>query len=662
MRLENRRDSIAATKHSRGRFALLTLVLAAVTVTAYWPSLRGGFIWDDPDYVVNNPTLRSVDGLRAMWTDIHSLPQWYPVVHTTFWVEYQLFGLRPVVYKVTNLSLHIATALLLWRLLRNLEVPGSYLAALAFALHPMHVESVAWITERKNALSGVFYLLAMLAYFRSIGLWKPALEPTGERHKGGAINRQWYLVALTLFAAALLSKTVTASLNAAVLVLIWWKRGRVDRADVLPLVPMFLMGIGMGLVTAGLERHHVGAIGPEWDYSPTWHGELAARTLIAGRAVWFYFGKLVWPHPVAFMYDRWTIDPRDWLQWLYPAAAAVVIVALFVLRNRIGRGPLAAALLFGGTLFPALGFFNVFPHRYSFVADHFQHLASIALTTLICAIIGLWLRRVNRLGVCIAVQAVVVAVLGALTFRQGFAYESPRTLWEDTLAKSPRSWVAHTNLGKLAAERNELPLAIRFHQQALSLAPGVADTWYNMGAVHASRQEWAEATDAFMRVRALSEQKPWSSVNLDAIVGLARIAVLHEHDPVKAEQLYQEAIGIHPRYPPALHYYGRFLQSNGRLPEAILQFDEQVQAAPGDTSARLQLGVALLQAGQAPLAIDQLEAALQLSPDRVDVLVNLGIAQQLAGQRAGAVQSFERALRIDPTNQMARERLNALNE
>src|SRR5688572_14862801 len=371
---------------SRRRSALIgSGVLLAMTLIAYLPAFRAGFIWDDPDYVVNNATLRSLDGLRQIWFVPRATPQYYPLVHTSFWIEYQLWRLNPAGYHAVNVLLHALAAVLLWRVLKLLDVPGAWLAAAIFAVHPMHVESVAWVTERKNVLSGVFYLAAALAYFRSsFGLWgsgigedkDTAVDSSNTRHPKPDTR---YSLSLGLFVCALLSKTVTASLPATILLVIWWKRGRITRRDVVPLIPFFVIGVALALNTARLEREHVGASGAEFDFSAL------DRILIAGRAAWFYAWKLIAPVNLSFIYPRWTIDDRAAWQYAFPLAAVALVAALFVLRHRIGRGPLVAILFFGGTLVPALGFFNVYPMRYTFVADHFAYHASIGIIVLIAA-------------------------------------------------------------------------------------------------------------------------------------------------------------------------------------------------------------------------------------------------------------------------------------
>ena len=326
------------------RLAIRDLLLAAALVSAvllaYHPAWHGGLIWDDDGHVTR-PELRSWQGLYRIWYEPGATQQYYPALHTAFWIEHRLWGDATLGYHLVNVLLHAAAAALVALVLRRLAVPGAYLAAAVFALHPVHVESVAWITEQKNTLSAVFYLAAMLVYLRFDRTRK--LLP--------------YCCALGLFVLGLESKTVTATLPAALLVIFWWQRGRLSwRRDVLPLVPFFVLGAAAGLVTAVFERKLIGAEGAAFDWS------ILDRCLIAGRAICFYLGKLFWPADLIFIYPRWHIDPSDWRQYLYPAAAVGLLAAAWaVWAVRRWRGPLAAMLYFVGTLLPVLGFCNVYP-------------------------------------------------------------------------------------------------------------------------------------------------------------------------------------------------------------------------------------------------------------------------------------------------------------
>jgi hypothetical protein len=281
-------------------------LLVLLPFLIYFPAINGGFIWDDDAYVTENATLRSAEGLKQIWFSPNATPQYYPLVFTTFWLEHKLWDLNPSGYHVTNIFLHGLNALLLWRLLRYLKVSWALLAAAGFALHPVHVESVAWITERKNVLSGVFYFSAAILMVKYLRLGESPISKPGDQWKN-------FLLALWFFICALMSKTVTCSLPAAILLMIWWKRGRIQKRDVSILLPFFILGLSAGLFTVWLERHHVGALGGEWNFS------VMERILIAGRALWFYAGKLLWPADLSFSYPRWKIDAGLWRQYLWPA-------------------------------------------------------------------------------------------------------------------------------------------------------------------------------------------------------------------------------------------------------------------------------------------------------------------------------------------------------
>ncbi len=329
---------------------LIAAALLVATLAAYQPAWNGGMLWDD-DKHVTSPELRSPDALPRIWFDVGATQQYYPVVHSAFWIQHRLWGDATTGYHIVNVVLHVLSALLLFLILRQLAIPGALLAAAVFALHPVHVESVAWITELKNTLSGVFCLLAALAYLRY------------DRNR----NASTYAISFGLFVLALLSKSVTATLSGALLVVLWWQRGRLGwRRDVVPLLPFMGVGAASGLFTAWVERTHIGAEGPEFSLT------LVERALIAGRAIWFYLAKLLWPIDLVFIYPRWQVSQGEAWQYLYPAGVVVLLATLWLLRKR-SRAPIAALLIFAGTLFPVLGFFNVFPFRYSFVADHFQY-------------------------------------------------------------------------------------------------------------------------------------------------------------------------------------------------------------------------------------------------------------------------------------------------
>ena len=449
-----------ATSPPRGvRGAVFWLLLLA-TLLAYGPSLSGDFLWDDAGHVTN-PTLQSWSGLARIWIEPGATQQYYPLLHSAFWLEHKLWGDAPLCYRLVNVVWHTFSAWLLISLLRRLALPGALLAGFLFALHPVAVESVAWISEQKNTLSTVFYLTAALAWLAYEEDRRPAR----------------YALASAWFLAALLTKTVTATLPAALLVLAWWRRGRITwRGDVLPLLPWLAAGVAAGIFTAWFERTGIGAQGAGFE-----HG-LLERVLLAGRNAWFYLGTLLWPANLAFHYPPWSADVSRAAHYA-PALAALLLLAALAWYARRQRGPLAATLLFGGTLFPALGFIDVYPFIFSPVADHFQYLASLGVFAFIAAgltrAVGGGLRTWTRAQAATAGTALGL-MLGVLSFAQSRHYVEPVTLYRATLKRSPDSWIAHHNLAVELAARGEVGEALTHSRRAVELKPDFPEALNNL--------------------------------------------------------------------------------------------------------------------------------------------------------------------------------------
>lgn len=552
------------------RCLLPALALVVAVWLAYQPVWRAGFIWDD-DAHLTAPGLRSLPGLARIWTEPGVTQQYYPLLHSLFWVEHRLWGDHPLGYHLANLTLHTLAAVLFGLLLRQLlspPAPGGqarrcragveWWAAAIFALHPVHVESVAWISEQKNTLSAVFYLGAALAWLRFDS------DPRA-RHYG---------LALTLFGLGLLTKTVVATLPAALLVLAWWRHGRIDwHRDVRPLVPWFLLGATAGLFTAWVETHLIGARGEE--YALSW----IQRCLLAGRAVWFYLGKLAWPAELVFIYPRWTIEPGRFLHWLPLAGALAVTGLLWSFRTR-NRAPLAAWLLFGGTLFPVLGFFNVYPFLYSYVADHFQYLASLAVIALAAAGLA---RAPRMLGVGLA--AALLCTLGLLTWRQCGNYRNAEVLYRATLGRNPGCWMAWNNLGHLQlADRTRHTEAIASFAEALRLRPDYPEARGNLGLALTQAGRPAEAVPHLQESLRLKPGQYQMHNNLG-------IALATSGRPADALAAFRQAAALNPQLPNIEENWAKALLLLGRRDEAETHFARakmlrEQRASPGQPGSR----------------------------------------------------------------------------
>jgi tetratricopeptide (TPR) repeat protein len=576
---------------------LPALALTFLPLVSYIPATRGDFIWDDDMYVVNNQALRSAEGLYKIWLIPGGVPhtQYYPLTLSLFWLEYHAWGLDPIGYHWVNVGLHALNALLLWVILLRLSVPGAWLAAAIFAIHPVHVESVAWITERKNVLSGFFYLAALLAYLR-FALGDGSTRATGSRWG-------WYILSLILFLAALLSKTIACSLPAALFLLLWWQRGRLAWRDVVPLVPFFAVGIGLGLTTVWMEKVVLGVRGWEFDLS------LGERCLIAGRALWFYTSKLLWPQQLTFIYPRWHIDTGVWWQYLFPIAALLVAGVLWAQRRRWGSGPLVGVLFFAGTLVPALGFFDVYPMRYSFVADHFQYLASIGLIALAAAIAS---QQGGRLHfglkpVGSALAGGLLLVLAILTWEQCGVYANLKTLWTDTIEKDPECWMAHENLAYILGEEGKPREAVRHLLIGLRLYPHNAPAYYSLGTF-------------YLRLGNIPE----------------------------AQRCFAKALEQEPRYALAHQNLAGLLIQSGELKGGVDHLARALALDPNSSSNHFNLGTALAALGRLDEARHHLQRALDLDPNQAEIALSLGVVLIRTGDVTGAVESFRHAVKLKP--------------
>jgi protein O-mannosyl-transferase len=624
-----RRNQIAVKRGGSGsppaakfeRFAApigLAAILLA-TFLVYRPALDGATLWDDEGHITK-PELQSVSGLYRIWFELGATQQYYPLLHSAFWIEHKLWGDDPRGYHVVNVLWHMLSVVLLYLILARLKIPGALLAAAIFAVHPVMVESVAWISEQKNTLSAVFYLSAMLVYLR--------FDESRQLSQ--------YLVALVLFTLGLLTKTVIATLPAALLVIFWWQRGALSwKRDVLPLAPFLLLGAVGGLTTAWVERTLIGAEGADFALS------LLQRGLLAGRVIWFYLGKLIWPANLTFIYPRWTIDPTQAWQWMFPIAAVGVTVGLWLGRKR-WRGPLAGWLLFVGTLFPVLGFLNVFPFIFSFVADHFQYLASVAMIVLAAAGIATAASRLSPVGqyaiagVCVA----AVGMLAVLSFRQTYIYVDKVTLYQATLGRNPDCWMAHNNLGEVFSKTNP-PQAIAHYEAALRLRPDYPQAHNNLGFEFTRIGRAAEAIEHIEE--AIRLRPDFVDANLNLAIALQRVGRTDE-----AIAALRRFLVAHPDNAEARSNLGNMLIEAGRVPEGIAEFQFALRQKPDEPLILNSLGIALMFAGRAAEAIEPLQRAVSIKPDYFQARNSLGLALASVNRLSPAREQFASALQINP--------------
>ena len=643
------------------RTVLAVLALVAFALASYAPAmLWGGFVWDDLSFITAEPALEDLAGLKRIWFAPMEVeePFYRPLTYTTFWLEHKLWGFTPNGYHVVNVLLHAANAVLLWRILLALAVPGAWVVAAVFVVHPLHVESVAWAIERKDMLSGLLYLACVATWLRFLA----AREAAGRRTVG--TNWRLYGLALALLTAGLLAKNMVATLPAALLILQWWRSGRVNPTDIALVLPFFLVAAAF----AALDLQLVSTKTPaEFDFS------FVERLLIAARAVWFYVGKLAWPADLAVIYTRWDVQPSDPLAWLPLVAGLAVAAALWLQRGRLGRGPLAGALFFVVTLSPTLGFVNHTYMLFAFVADRYQYLAGIgALAVAIGAgtVAGRRLPDAWRRAAAVGGVAVLV-LLGALTWRQAAIYRDETTFFQHIVATNPDAVGAHLNLSKALFMENRFEEALAAARIAVAQRPDSHDALVNLAAALGELERYDEAEPHLRRAIALAPEEETAEPlnNLvallyrrgdklvqnerhdDAIAGW-REALTHTADPSIAFSLhikmgraewarsasaaaaaphYERALAIDESEASVLGDLASLRIAQQRYADATTLFQRALEQTPDAARFHAGLGYALYASGQANAAIASLERALALDADLDEARAHLALARRSAG-------------------------------
>jgi len=613
---------------------LLGFLIFVAILLAYQPALHGGFIWDDDSHISSNPALHSLAGLRAIWTTPGTTMQYYPLSFTVWWMDYHLWKLNTLGFHLQNIFLHALVAVLLWQVLKRLRVPGAWLAGAIFALHPVNVMSVAWMTELKNTLSCSLALMSVWAYLRFAGLGVYAPGPDGNSK-----SRPWrfYVLSLVLFLLAMCAKTAVSFLPASLLLVAWWQRDRLRWREVWPLLPMIGMVATMGQMTFYVEHHSGGATGPQFNI------DWIHRVLISGRSFWFYLGRLFFPHQLTFIYPRWDVEPGVWWQWLFPLATAGALMGVWLLRKRIGKGIFAALLHFyiGTSLLILM--VVLYMTQYSFVSDHWQYFGCMSVMTLVAAGITMafgflgtrnpWLRPVF----CGA----LLLTLGVLTWQQCKMYADVETLWRTTIRLNPDCWMAHNNLGIVFVEQGRTDEAINQYHEAIRIKPDDAFTHNNLGNALLKMGSVDEAITQFQQALQI---KPDSA---DVHNNLGN-ALLQKGSVDEAITQYQQALQIKPDYAEAHNNFGNALLQKGSVDEAITQFQRALQIDPDYAEANNNLYNALLTKGNVNEAIVYYQQILQINPANAEAHYNLGNALFQKGDVDEAIIHYQRALQINP--------------
>ena len=630
-------------RFSERRGWLWGLLLIAFVFIAYAQVFHAGFIWDDESHLTRNPCIVGPLGLKEIWTSTQAV--YYPLVLTTFWVLHEFVGLNPLPYHILNVVMHAGSAVLLWRVLRQLGVRGAWLGAVLWALHPVMAQSVAWVTELKNTQSCLFYLLSIYCFLN----WEKQSQIIQTRRVEVSLM---FGLSLLCFVLATLSKPSVVMLPAVLALCVWWRRRRIQWRDAVALAPFVAISALASAWTIWEQKFHARAVGPDWaQNSPE-------RLIIAGRAIWFYLAKLFWPHPLIFIYPRWQLQPSQFTAYLPLLLAVMGLIALWFLPGKAGRAVFFAGAYYVISLFPVLGFFSIYFFRYSFVSDHFQYLASMGPVALVAAAGSEGFNRLAvsellgrgvafaRLGLC----TVVLLLLGILTWQQTAVYHDLITLYTTTLALNPGCWMAHYNLGIALRDRGETDQAITHYRQAIALRPGYAEAHYNLGRLLAEKGEFNDAVDHYQAALAMNPDDAEAHNNLGAtFVQQGRIddAIAH----------YQKALAIQPDYAEASCNLADALLSKADIDGAIIHYLTCVAALPNQPDAQYNLASALLRKGRIDEAIVHYEKVLELLPENANARINLGSAFLAKDRLVDAITEYKEALRLAPENVAAQSNL-----
>ncbi len=571
-----------------GRIYLQAAILAVITIAAYLPAMRGGFVWDDELLVTKNPLLRTFGGLGEIWL-FGRTADYFPLTNTIFWLEWHVFGQSPLGYHMVNVVLHIADSILLWRVLLRLEIPAAWLAALIFAVHPVHVESVAWISELKNVLSMFWALVSVLLFLRFVD----------RRDRWRSLS---YLGALGAFVLALLAKTQVVFLPVALLLCLRWRhhragaRHRTDRrAAVTATWPFFLAALVLGLITVVFQNRGLGeeqvVLGGAW-----------RRIANAALAVWWYAGKLVAPVHLMPIYPRWHFDSPGLTDWI-PLVALIAVFALLLNRRRRDTfGALIASVGFVIALAPILGFLQMsYARSGTLVADHYQYFADVFLITLAAAAIGsLWARSEGMSKLVLGSIAVtLIASMTLYSATRAAAYRDEETLWKDNLSKNPDAWQAHNRLGQVYFDRGEFVDAASHFERAAALKPNLADNHNQLGLVYSRLGRFEEGIAEYRAGISLKSAKPATAQTASMATMRTNLA---NALTISANNMADGASGNRD-------------EAMRRYAEAITEYDEALKLQPKQPAIHRNLGILLARLGRKAEAIQHLRMALEIVPN-----------------------------------------------
>jgi Tfp pilus assembly protein PilF len=437
------------------------VILLCLPIIVLFPGLTGDFIWDDYTLLVDNPLIKASDGIFQFFFSSKA-HDYFPLFSASFWIEWRLFGLNPVGYHIITLLFHITNAFLIWLILHRLSIPGSWLAALLFAIHPVNVESAVWISEQKNTLSMFFFLLTIFYYIKFL-----------ENNKTRTL-----VISVFLFLLASLSKTAVVMTPVFLLFLTWWKKGSFSIKDGFKISPFFLLSFVFGLITLWFQHERVIDIDIVRDDS------FLSRFIIAGFAFWFYIGKAVFPHDLLFVYPFFKADIASLYSYIPMTLVLVLLLAVLFLKGKYMHHIRLTIWYIFLMIFPVLGFLNIYFMRYSHVSDHWQYFSIIGIITVICSVGTQIINRIKIPYSGIVISSIIVMTFSVYSNRQSRIYKNMEVLWQDTITRNPTAWMAHYNLGNICKDRKDFKKALDLYHATIALKPDHYSALNNIGFIY----------------------------------------------------------------------------------------------------------------------------------------------------------------------------------
>ncbi len=658
----------------RARVIIPALAMLMCILLVYYPLHAAGFIWDDGYWILNNPAMHRWSDLGVIWFNPLMFIQYYPLSVTAYFLQYQLWGANALGYHIVSILLVFFNALILWRILLRLHLRAAWLAATLFAINPLVVESVAWVVEQKNLISGILVLGAAWGWIRFAGLDRPEdqLESAEPVYKW-----KFYSVALLLYFLAVCAKTFVCALPAAILVLTWWKLGRISRKHVFASIPWFAISAGAGWMAAWRERYGAGAHGKPYHFTVFQH------LVIAGKDIWFYVWKLLWPHPILMVYPRWHVHGFTTVDILYPIAAALVAVVCFAARKKCGRGLFAAVAIYVIMVSPALGFVAFAGMALTFVADHYFYLGCISLIVLLTqagvmvsdSIESHWPARASRTTARIAsrpdftgslskfpvaVSVIMLAAMGTVSYAQCQYYVPPIEIWVHELRYDKQCFKAYESLalhdkahghihqefancqmalkltkgidpaanymlGSLYLEqRHNIPMAMRYLRQSLMVDSYQAKAIVKLAYCYEQQGNWAMAVKDLRRGIGLMP----SSSRLYLAFGLAQSHLGNTELAIKA---YRDAMACDSHNVDARYNLAILLDKLGHWRQAMMLYRQVLELNPRLAQAHFFYGLDLLHHGHPAQAARQFRTVMALSPGHKSVYHFLAQALKQSG-------------------------------